>query len=84
MVVAETVHGTVRTLLFAPRIGDGQARQVSVVTGSLLIIGIAYLFIRWVRAGAGGGASMATAPASCSHRMHFIRHPLSHWGAGLG
>ncbi len=51
MMVAESVHGTLRTLLLAPRIGDFPARQVGVVTGSLLVFGIAWLFIRWVRAG---------------------------------
>jgi hypothetical protein len=51
MMVAESVHGTLRTLLLAPRTGDFQARQVSVVTGTLLIFGIAWLFIRWVQAG---------------------------------
>jgi apolipoprotein N-acyltransferase len=50
MMAAETLHGTLRTLLLAPQIGDFPARQVGVPIGSLLIFGIAYLFVRWVRA----------------------------------
>ena len=51
LMAAESVYGTLRTLLLAPRIGDFPARQASVITGSLLIVGIASLFIRWVQAG---------------------------------
>ena len=47
----ETVHGILRTVLLVPVIGDFPARQVSVVTGSALIFGVAFLFIRWIRAG---------------------------------
>lgn len=46
----ETVHGILRTLLLTPLVGDFGARQVSVLTGSLLIFAVAYLFIRWIRA----------------------------------
>ena len=47
----ETVHGILRTLLLVPLMGDFPARQVAVFTGSLLIFGVAYLFIRWIKAG---------------------------------
>ena len=50
MMAAETVHGTLRTLWLAPRLGDVRARQVSMLTGSLLILSIALVFIRWVNA----------------------------------
>jgi hypothetical protein len=36
-------------VLLVPVMGDSPARQVSVMTGSLLIFGVAYLFIRWIR-----------------------------------
>lgn len=45
---AEVVHGIVRTALLAPRIGDFKARQLSVFTGSALIMGITYQSIRWI------------------------------------
>ena len=47
----ETAHGILRTVLLVPVIGDFPARQVGVFTGSVLILGVAVLFIRWVRAG---------------------------------
>ena len=47
----ETAHGILRAALLVPVIGDFPARQVGVFTGSALILGVAVLFIRWVRAG---------------------------------
>jgi hypothetical protein len=48
--VAETVHGTMRTILLEPRVGDLASRQIGVLTGSLLILLIAYLTIDWIGA----------------------------------
>lgn len=50
LMVAESVHGTLRMLLLAPFVGDFKARQISVFTGSLLILAVTYLFVRWIRA----------------------------------
>ena len=47
----EFCHGAVRTLFLSPLLGDYAARQVSVFTGSILIIFVAYIFIHWIRAG---------------------------------
>ena len=47
---AESVHGALRMKLLAPVVGDFRARQISVFTGALLILGITWLFIRWIRA----------------------------------
>ncbi len=46
----ETVHGILRTLVLLPAVGDFRARQISVFTGSLLIFGVAYVFIEWIQA----------------------------------
>lgn len=35
--------------MLAPLVGDFRARQIAVFTGSVLILAIAALFIRWVR-----------------------------------
>lgn len=48
LVVTEIVHGTVRGLLLAPVLGDWPARQLSVLTGSILILAIACFTIRWL------------------------------------
>jgi hypothetical protein len=50
----EVVHGTLRTIFLAPLIGDFLARQLSVLTGSLLILTVAFLFVRWIRASTTG------------------------------
>ena len=46
----EIVHGALRMLYLAPYVGDFQARQIGVFTGSLLIFAITYLCVRWLRA----------------------------------
>lgn len=50
MMAVETLHGTARTLWLAPYISDFSARQVTFFTGSILILTIATLFARWLRA----------------------------------
>lgn len=50
LVATEVVHGTLRTLLLTPALGDLRARQLSVFTGSFLILAIACLTIRWLGA----------------------------------
>ena len=47
---AETVHGTLRTLFLALRVGDLASRQIGVFTGSLMILLIAVLTIGWIGA----------------------------------
>lgn len=49
LMMVEVIHGTLRTLLLAPRVGDFAARQVSVFTGSLLILLTTYLLMGWMR-----------------------------------
>ena len=50
IVFAESLHGAARRLLLEPYLGDLSARQVSVFIGSIIILAIAILFIRWIRA----------------------------------
>jgi hypothetical protein len=51
IMLAETGHGAVREVFIAPLIGGLRARQVGVLTGSLLVLLIAWLCSRWMRAG---------------------------------
>jgi len=46
----EVIHGTLRTMFLASKVGDVRARQIGVFTGSLLTLGTACLFIRWIGA----------------------------------
>ena len=50
LITGEVVHGIVRTLVLTPVVGDFRARQLGVFTGSLLILLITALTIRWIRA----------------------------------
>jgi hypothetical protein len=49
IILVEVLHGIARAMFLAPAIGDFRARQVAVFTGSLLILVVAALFIRWIR-----------------------------------
>ena len=49
LMTVEVVHGTLRTLFLTPRVGDFKARQISVLSGSVLIVLTTYLFIGWLR-----------------------------------
>ena len=50
IMLAESVHGTLRQLFLAPLVGDFPARRIAFFTGMLLIFAIAYFFIRWIAA----------------------------------
>ena len=46
----EVLHGTARTLWLIPLVGDLRSRQIGVPVGSLLILLVAWLTIRWIGA----------------------------------
>lgn len=50
IVVAESIHGTIRQLFITPVLGDLPARQVGVLIGSAIIFAIAWASIRWIGA----------------------------------
>lgn len=50
IIVLESLHGTLRQLFIAPRIGDLPARQLGVVVGSVLIFVVAVAFSRTIGA----------------------------------
>jgi hypothetical protein len=50
----EVAHGIVRTVLLLPRVGDLPSRQIGVISGSLLILLIAWLTVRWIAAASRG------------------------------
>jgi hypothetical protein len=49
IITAEMIHGIVRTLVLEPLIGDFRARQVSVFTGTAMIVVITFVFVRWLK-----------------------------------
>ncbi|CDH43643.1 hypothetical protein [Candidatus Contendibacter odensensis] len=50
IVIAESIHGTIRQLFIAPMIGDMLSRQVGVFVGSAIILLISWLSARWLGA----------------------------------
>ena len=50
IIVAETVHGTLRQLFVTPLVGDLPARQIGIVVGALIVFGVAVVFSRWLGA----------------------------------
>jgi hypothetical protein len=48
--LAETLRVTLRTLFLKPVVGDLRSRQIGVVTGSVMILLIAYASIDWIAA----------------------------------
>ena len=51
---AEVVHGILRMQYLRPLVGDLRARQIAIISGSLIILAIAYLTRRFVRAQGSG------------------------------
>jgi hypothetical protein len=56
LMAVEFIHGALRTIFLAPRVGEFPARQIGVFTGSLLIVAVACLTVRWI--GAVGSGSL--------------------------
>lgn len=50
IVIAESIHGTIRQIFIAPMIGDMLSRQVGVFVGSAIILLISWLSARWLGA----------------------------------
>ena len=50
IMLAESLHGTIRVLLLEPYMGESRARRIAFFTGMVIIFAIAVAFIRWMRA----------------------------------
>lgn len=48
LAVVETVHGIARVRFLNRRLGDHRARQVAVLTGSTLLLGVTWLTLPWI------------------------------------
>ena len=49
-ILAESLNGTIRIFWLVPSLGDSRAQQIAFLTGSVLVLTIATLFIRWLQA----------------------------------
>ncbi len=50
IIVAEILHGIVRAVVLVPIVGEFRSNQIGVFTGSLIILVIAWLSVRWIGA----------------------------------
>jgi len=50
IILAETVHGTIREIFIAPHLGDLRARQLGVLVACGLIFGVTWFTVRWMGA----------------------------------
>jgi hypothetical protein len=50
IILAETIHGSLREIFIAPVLGSLRARQLGVLVGSVLILAIAWATARWMGA----------------------------------
>ena len=48
LICAEIIHGILRALALVPIVGEFRSNQISVFTGSAIILTIAYFTIRWI------------------------------------
>jgi hypothetical protein len=48
MIFVESIHGVARRLVLEPRLGDLPARQVSVLTGAVLIVLVFWFTLTWL------------------------------------
>lgn len=50
IIVAEILHGIARGLILVPYVGDFRSRQIGVFTGSIIILAIAFVCVKWLGA----------------------------------
>lgn len=50
IIIAEVIHGILRGLFLVPVLGDFASRQTGVFTGSLIILAVVYMTVRWIGA----------------------------------
>lgn len=50
IILAESIHGTLRQIFIAPLVGDLTARRIAFFSGIILIFLITWICIRWIAA----------------------------------
>ncbi len=50
LIAAEIAHGIARGILLVPHVGEFRSSQIGVFTGSIIILVIAVVFVRWIGA----------------------------------
>jgi hypothetical protein len=50
VIAAEILHGIARGIFLVPHVGEFRSNQIGVLTGSVIILVIAVIFVRWIGA----------------------------------
>jgi len=50
LICAEILHGILRGIFLVPHVGEFRSSQIGVFTGSVIILAIALVFVRWIGA----------------------------------
>lgn len=50
LICAEILHGIARAVFLVPHLGEFRSNQIGVFTGSMIILVIALVFVRWIGA----------------------------------
>jgi hypothetical protein len=50
LICAEILHGIARGIFLVPHVGEFRSNQIGVLTGSVIILVIAVIFVRWIGA----------------------------------
>ncbi len=50
IIVAEIIHGVARSIVLVPSFGEFRSNQIGVLTGSIIILAIAFAFVKWLGA----------------------------------
>ena len=50
LIVAEILHGIARGVFLVPHVGEFRSNQIGVFSGSIIILVIALIFVRWIGA----------------------------------
>jgi hypothetical protein len=50
LIAAEMLHGIARAMFLVPYVGEFRSARIGVFTGSIIILGIALAFVRWIAA----------------------------------
>jgi hypothetical protein len=49
-ILLESLNGAIRIFWLVPSLGDSRAQQIAFMTGSVLVLTVATLYIRWIQA----------------------------------
>jgi hypothetical protein len=50
LIFAEIIHGVLRAIFLVPVVGEFRSNQIGVFSGSIIILGIAFITNRWIGA----------------------------------